>query len=190
MTRRTMLGVPLLVVALAMSGAAGLAHSAEQVDLDAITRIKAEGFDRSQVMDIAWWLTDVHGPRLTNSPQMRAAAEWTLRKAKEWGLANAALEPWGANAEFGRSSGGFVNVLTKSGTNELHGSTHYYLKNGALSQNARHGSVELDPDFSQHQFGFTLGGPLRRDKAFFFIAATRSISSPSIRRSWRSPTFC
>lgn len=102
MTRRTMLGVPLLVVALAMSGAAGLAQSAEQVDLDAITRIKAEGFDRSQVMDIAWWLTDVHGPRLTNSPQMRAAAEWTLRKAKEWGLANAALEPWGANAEFGR----------------------------------------------------------------------------------------
>lgn len=81
----------------------------------------------------------------------------------------------GANAEFGRSGGGFVNVLTKSGTNELRGSTHYYLKNGALSQNAQHGTIELDPDFTQHQFGFTLGGPLRRDKAFFFIAYDQQI---------------
>ena len=65
-----------------------LAQSAEPVDLDAITRIKAEGFERSQVMDMAWWLTEVHGPRLTNSPQMRAAADWTVKKLTEWGLAN------------------------------------------------------------------------------------------------------
>lgn len=89
----------------------------------------------------------------------------------------------GANAEFGRSSGGFVNVLTKSGTNELRGSTHYYLKNGALSQNARHGAIELDPDFSQHQFGFTLGGPLRRDKAFFFIAYDQQIYDETKQKS-------
>jgi hypothetical protein len=88
--------------ALLISSTLGHAQSSEPVDLDAMTRIKAEGFERSQVMDIAWWLTEVHGPRLTNSPQMRAAAQWTLSKAKEWGLANAALEPWGANAEFGR----------------------------------------------------------------------------------------
>jgi carboxypeptidase Q len=79
-----------------------LAQSSEQVDLDAVTRIKAEGFERSQVMDVAWWLTEVHGPRLTNSPQMRAAADWTVRKLTEWGLANVKQEPWGANAEFGR----------------------------------------------------------------------------------------
>jgi hypothetical protein len=103
MTRRSLLILPVLGVALGIAGTSGLlAQSAEPVDLDAITRIKAEGFERSQVMDIAWWLTDVHGPRLTNSPQMRAAAQWTVNKAKEWGLANAALEPWGANAEFGR----------------------------------------------------------------------------------------
>src|SRR5437870_2707795 len=59
----------------------------------------------------------------------------------------------GANAEFGRSSGGFVNVVTKSGTNELHGSVHYYGKDGALSATARHGSDSLSPDFTQHQFG-------------------------------------
>ncbi|MEO7647333.1 MAG: carboxypeptidase regulatory-like domain-containing protein [Gemmatimonadaceae bacterium] len=89
----------------------------------------------------------------------------------------------GANAEFGRSSGGFVNVLTKSGTNELHGSTHYYVKDGALSQNARHGAVELDPDFSQHQFGFTLGGPLRRDKAFFFVAYDQQVYNETKQKS-------
>ncbi len=76
----------------------------------------------------------------------------------------------GANAEFGRSGGGFVNVITKSGTNEMHGTIHYFGKNGSLSSDAHHGSQTLSPDFSQNQFGFTLGGPLVRDKAFFFVA--------------------
>ncbi|HXM37528.1 MAG TPA: TonB-dependent receptor [Gemmatimonadales bacterium] len=77
----------------------------------------------------------------------------------------------GANAEYGRSSGGFVNVVTKTGTNQLHGSAHYYGKDGALSGQPRHGSLQLPPpDFSQHQFGFTLGGPIKRDRAFFFVA--------------------
>jgi hypothetical protein len=82
----------------------------------------------------------------------------------------------GANAEFGRSSGGFVNVITKSGTNELHGSLHYFGKFYALSGSPSHtpvggGSpVTFQPDFKQHQFGFTLGGPLKADRAFFFVA--------------------
>jgi hypothetical protein len=77
----------------------------------------------------------------------------------------------GATPEFGRSSGGFVNVVTKSGTNQLHGSLHYYGKDGALSGQAHHAGVTLpQPDFSQHQFGFTLGGPIKRDRAFFFVA--------------------
>jgi hypothetical protein len=81
----------------------------------------------------------------------------------------------GANAEFGRSSGGFVNVVTKSGTNELHGSLHYYGKDGALSGVAHHGTESLSPDFTQHQFGFTLGGPIKRDRAFFFLAYDQQI---------------
>src|SRR6266487_1737796 len=81
----------------------------------------------------------------------------------------------GANAEFGRSSGGFVNVVTKSGTNELHGSLHYYGKDGALSGVAHHGTERLSPDFTQHQFGFTLGGPIKRDRAFFFLAYDQQI---------------
>jgi len=98
-TKRTPI-LPTVCAALLLTTALGLAQSTEQIDLDAITRIKEEGFDRSQVMDIAWWLTEVHGPRLTNSPQMRAAADWTVKKLNEWGLANVKQEPWGT--EFGR----------------------------------------------------------------------------------------
>ena len=76
----------------------------------------------------------------------------------------------GANAEFGRSSGGFVNVITKSGTNQLRGTAHYYGKSDALSGTPSHGGTTFQPDFRQHQFGFTLGGPLKRDRAFFFLA--------------------
>ena len=82
----------------------------------------------------------------------------------------------GANAEFGRSGGGFVNVVTKSGTNQLHGSLHYYGKDGALSGQPHHGSEVLPaPDFTQHQFGFTLGGPIKKDRAFFFVAYDQQI---------------
>ena len=81
----------------------------------------------------------------------------------------------GANAEFGRSSGGFVNVVTKSGTNQLHGSLHYYGKDGALSGVAHHGTERLAPDFTQHQFGFTVGGPIKHDRAFFFLAYDQQI---------------
>src|SRR6185295_12458512 len=70
-------------------------------------------------------------------------------------------------AEFGRSGGGFINVLTKSGTNTLAGSAHYYFQGNQLSSSVAGGG---NPDFTQHQFGFTLGGPIVRDRAFFFVA--------------------
>jgi hypothetical protein len=101
-TKPTRSILAVLAAGIAMSGVLVLAQSQESVDLDAITRLKAEGLERSQVMDTAWWLTDVHGPRLTNSPQMRAAAEWTVKKLTEWGLSNVNLEPWGPTSEFGR----------------------------------------------------------------------------------------
>ena len=86
----------------------------------------------------------------------------------------------GANAEFGRSSGGFVNVITKSGTNETRGSLHYFGKFDALSGSPQHtypgGAVQtFNPDFRQHQFGFTLGGPLKRDRVFYFLAYDQQV---------------
>jgi carboxypeptidase Q len=70
----------------------------EKVDLDAIYKIKEEGLQRSKVMEIESYLTDVYGPRLTNSPNFREAGEWAQSTMKEWGLANVHLERW----RFGR----------------------------------------------------------------------------------------
>jgi len=66
----------------------------ETLDLDAIYRIKEEGLQRSKVMEIESYLTDVYGPRLTGSPNMKEAADWTTKTMKEWGLANVHLESW------------------------------------------------------------------------------------------------
>jgi carboxypeptidase Q len=66
----------------------------ERVDLDAVYRIKDEGLQRSKVMEIESWLTDVYGPRLTNSPNIREAADWAQKTMKEWGLANVHIESW------------------------------------------------------------------------------------------------
>ena len=74
-------------------------QTTETVDDDAIYRIKNEGLTRSSVMEIASYLTDVYGPRLTNSPGFRKAGEWAVTKLTEWGLTGVALEPWGP---FGR----------------------------------------------------------------------------------------
>ena len=65
-----------------------------------------------------------------------------------------------------------MNVVTKSGTNEMHGTAHAYFKNDALSSPPKRadGSEAEKYDFSQQQFGFTLGGPIMKDKAFYFVA--------------------
>lgn len=67
---------------------------------DPITRIKDEGMNRSQLMNTLSYLSDVIGPRLTDSPNMKRANEWTRDQLTKWGLQNAHLEAWGP---FGRS---------------------------------------------------------------------------------------
>jgi carboxypeptidase Q len=77
------------------SGAGALSAPANDTPAyDAIYKIKDEGFNRSQVMEIESYLTDVYGPRLTNSPNVRAAGEWTMGKMKEWKLENVHEETW------------------------------------------------------------------------------------------------
>ncbi len=72
----------------------------EKMDRKAIDAIKKEGLENSKVMDLAFHLTDVSGPRLTNSPGYFRAANWARTQLEKWGLTNAALEPWG---DFGKS---------------------------------------------------------------------------------------
>ena len=101
------LTVALVSLVLSAAGAGPLAQAPAQrpdaVDLVAIQLIKDEGLQRSQVMDTAWNLTEVHGPRLTNSPAIREAAEWAAGRLTGWGITNVRQETWGP---FGR---GWVN---------------------------------------------------------------------------------
>ncbi|MET0554381.1 MAG: TonB-dependent receptor, partial [Vicinamibacteria bacterium] len=94
----------------------------------------------------------------------RAGIDITLEAVKEFQVVAT-----GANAEYGRTAGGVVNVITKSGTNDVHGSLFHFQRLEGLTSDLSDGST-LD-GFHREQFGGTLGGPLKKDKAFFFIAA-------------------
>jgi outer membrane receptor protein involved in Fe transport len=93
----------------------------------------------------------------------RAAIDITLEAVQEFQVVAT-----GAPAEFGRSAGGIVNVVTKSGTNEFHGSLFHFQRLEALSSNTSDGKPLRD--FHREQFGGTVGGPIKRDKMFFFLA--------------------
>jgi hypothetical protein len=82
-----------LAAALAMIVAV-LTSAQERVDHDAVWRIRQEAASRSQIMRTAQMLTDVYGPRLTGSPNLKAAGEWAVKQLESWGLQNGRLEPW------------------------------------------------------------------------------------------------
>ena len=100
MTRRVLRnsGVAASAVALFVT----LTVSAQEIDSTSIEKIKDEGMNRSQVMEVASYLTDVHGPRLSGSPGIKAAGDWAVGRMKEWGLTGVALEPWENRRGFDR----------------------------------------------------------------------------------------
>jgi hypothetical protein len=71
----------------------------ERIDLDVFWKIRQEGTTNSSIMQTVSMLSDVHAPRLTGSPQLKAAGEWAVEQMHAWGLKNGRLEPW----EFGRT---------------------------------------------------------------------------------------
>ena len=93
----------------------------------------------------------------------RAAVDITLEAVKEFQVIAT-----GAPAEYGRTAGGVVNVITKSGTNVPRGSTFYFQRHESLTGELSDGT-NLD-DFHREQWGGTFGGPVKKDKAFFFGA--------------------
>ena len=72
------------------------------------------------------------------------------------------------DAEYGRNSGAVINVVTKSGTNEFHGNAFEFFRNSVL--NAQGYFNVTKPQFQQNQFGGTFGGPIKKDRAFFFLS--------------------
>ena len=73
--------------------------TSQRMDPDAAKRIEDAAFSHSQIMEMVGYLTDVTGPRLTGSPNLRRAEEYARNELRDWGVANAHLESWGP---FGR----------------------------------------------------------------------------------------
>ena len=103
----------------------------------------------------------------------------------------------GFGAEQGRALGGIVNIITKSGTNDLHGSLYDYVENSALNAHnlLQQGILPVSGNgvpntLRQNQFGGTLGGPIKKDKTFFFVnyegqrRGEAAIQSPSLLRNF------
>ncbi len=77
------------------------------------------------------------------------------------------------SAEQGRSGGAVINVVTKSGTNHVHGKIFYYLRDSTFA--ARPPFVSFKPEDTQHQFGFTVGGPIKRNRIYYFAGFDQHI---------------
>jgi carboxypeptidase Q len=135
----------------ASSDAMATSPANDAPDYDAIYKIKDEGFNRSQVMEIESYLTDVYGPRVTNSPNVRAAGEWTMGKMKEWKLENVHEETW----PFGR---GWSNEHTSA---EMIAPRYFYLiaypkvwtpgTNGPVTGDAVLAPMAKEEDFAKYK---------------------------------------
>ncbi|HYY58670.1 MAG TPA: TonB-dependent receptor, partial [Pyrinomonadaceae bacterium] len=94
------------------------------------------------------------------------------------------------DASFGRNPGAQVNVVLKSGSNQLHGSIYEFFRNGALdARNYFAPSDQPAPQYQRNQFGFSLGGPVRRDRTFFFVDYEGTRAREGITRVTNVPTL-
>ncbi len=93
----------------------------------------------------------------------------------------------GFGSEYGRAVGGIVNVVTKSGTNNLHGSVYDYFQNSATDSRSLLQPRPAPFSLKQNQFGATLGGPIVKDKTFFFAnyEGQRRSESPILPTDFR-----
>jgi hypothetical protein len=149
----------------------------ERVDFEAVYRLKDEGLQRSRVMDIASYLTDVYGPRVTGTPSYRAAAEWAQKQLAEWGLANVRTEPF----PFGRgwTNERFVAHVVAPSAYPLIGYPKVWTPgtNGPVTAEAVAAVMENEGDFER--FKGKLAGkivlvqPMREVKAAWEPLATR-----------------
>jgi hypothetical protein len=93
------------------------------------------------------------------------------------------------DASFGRNAGGQVNVLTRSGANTLSGSAYEFFRNSAMAaRNHFAPEDEAEPEYNRHQFGAAVGGPLARDRTFFFLDYERTRLREGLTRITNVPT--
>ncbi len=141
------LALPILLLAPQLS-----AQSDETVDAAAVAKIRDEAFNRSQVMSMMSYLTDVHGPRLTGSPVTRRAAEYTLGQLKTWGMANPRLESWGP---FGRgwTNDKFYAQVTAPVAFPVIGYPQAWTPStdGPVSSDVIYVKIDSEPDFARYR---------------------------------------
>jgi carboxypeptidase Q len=144
-----------VLVAAALATAVALtplsAQQSERVDLDAIYKIKEEGFARSRVMEIMSWLTDVYGPRLTNSPGFRKAGEWAVKEMTSWGLVNVKLQPFGPFGRGWSNDKFFMMATTPGGSLPVIGYAGAWTNgtNGPVSGDAIHAILDTPEDLAK-----------------------------------------
>ena len=154
----------------------------EPVDLQAVYKIKEEGLQRSKVMEIASYLTDVYGPRLTGSPEIKRAGEWAVKEMQSWGLANAKIEPW---TGFGRgwSNDRFSAQMTAPSNGSLIGYPKAWTPgtNGPVKGEAIEARLETPADLEkwrgQLKGRFVLTAPPRAITPHFAPQADRFTST-------------
>jgi carboxypeptidase Q len=88
--KRSVLATALLLVPSAIAQE----QAGDKVDLSVLSQIKSQAYDHSQVMENLYYMSEVYGPRVNNSRNHRAAAEWAMKQMKDWGLQNVHLEKW------------------------------------------------------------------------------------------------
>jgi len=89
------MNIKLLYSCLLVAGTLGTSCAQETIDTAMARKIRDEGLNHSKVMETAFYLTDVSGPRISGSPELKHAQDWAVNQLKSWGLVNAQREPWG-----------------------------------------------------------------------------------------------
>src|SRR5262249_19460494 len=105
----------------------------------------------------------INGVNLNDMSQNQITFQPSINTVQEFNVDNSTY-----SAEYGRNSGAIVNIATRSGTNQFHGETFEFLRNNALD--ARNFFDAKKPPFKRNQFGAALGGPIYKDKTFFFFS--------------------
>ena len=126
------------------------AAGARRVDLNAIYKIKDEGFQRSRVMEIMSWLTDVYGPRLTNSPGFRKAGDWAVKEMTSWGLVNVKLQPFGPFGRGWANDKFYMMATTPGGSLPVIGYPQAWTSgtNGVVSGDAVFATIDTPEDIA------------------------------------------
>jgi hypothetical protein len=105
----------------------------------------------------------INGVNLNDMSQNQITFQPSINTVQEFNVDNSTY-----SAEYGRNSGAIVNIATRSGSNQFHGETFEFLRNNALD--ARNFFDAKKPPFKRNQFGAALGGPIYKDRTFFFFS--------------------